>query len=72
MRSRMRKSSVGFWRNMFLWKHPLIDKKHKLRMFRRHVHMLEYAGAETWILDDKAMASFNHWAGSKGAAAHWP
>jgi hypothetical protein len=54
MESRMRSSSASFWRAQHLWRHPDNSVHDKLRMFRRYLMKLVYAGHVTWFLDDDA------------------
>lgn len=50
----MRSSGAGFWRVHHLWRHPDISVHEKLRMFRRYLMKLVYAGHVTCFLDDDA------------------
>ena len=65
MESRMRSSGAGFWRVQHLWRHPDISVRDKLRMFRRYLMKLVYAGHVTWFLDKDAQRKLNYWAGTK-------
>jgi hypothetical protein len=65
LRQRMGHATKEFLKGLHLWKHTRISRKSKLRMFRRHVMQLVYAGAHTWLLDDKAVKRLNWWAAGK-------
>jgi hypothetical protein len=65
MESRMRVSTAGFWRLQHLWRHPDIPERDKLRMFRRFLMQLVYAGHVAWFLDEDAQRALNYWTGSK-------
>jgi hypothetical protein len=65
MESRMRMSTAGFWRVQHLWRHPDISPRDKLRMFRRFLMQLVYAGHVAWCLDDDAQRALNYWTASK-------
>lgn len=41
------------------------EKRHKLRMFRRYLMKLTYAGADTWRLTKTAQKALNHWTAQK-------
>ena len=61
----MRVAGADFYKVMHMWKHPMVRRRDKLRMFRRYLMKLVYAGANTLILDDKACAALNDWTSSK-------
>ena len=65
---RMAKADVGFYAAMKLWRCPVLKRRHKLRMYRRYLMILVYAGAVCWILDEAALRRLNHWNGAKMAA----
>jgi hypothetical protein len=65
MESRMWVSTAGFWRVQHMWRHPDISERDKLRMFRRYLMQLVYAGHVAWFLDDDAQKALNYWTGSK-------
>eukprot|EP01052_Picozoa_sp_SAG31_P025385 SAG31_NODE_2221_length_6156_cov_5.333994_10_plen_310_part_00 len=65
MHRRMQLASVGYWKARHLFCSPLLKKKHKLRMFRRYLMKLTYAGADTWRLTKTAQKALNHWTAQK-------
>ena len=68
MLQRMAKANVAFYKAMHLWTHKTLKRKHKLRMYRRYLMILLYAGAVTWILNKAALAKLNDWNGAKMSA----
>ena len=68
MRARMAKADVEFYRATPLWRCPVLTRKSKLRMYRRYLMILVYAGAVCWVLDAAALKNLNHWNGAKMAA----
>ena len=68
MRVRMAKADVEFYRAMPLWRCKVLSRRSKLRMYRRYLMILVYAGASCWILDAAARRALNHWNGAKMAA----
>ena len=65
MTARMNKSTAEFWKSYHLWKHPIIRRRDKFRMFRQFLMMLVYAGAQTWILTPARCSNLNGWAADK-------
>ena len=58
---RMAAASREFNKDMHLWTHPRLRIKAKLRMFRRHLMQLIYAGAQCWLLTDEVQRRLNWW-----------
>ena len=46
---RMAAATREFNKGMHMWTHPRLRIKAKLRMFRRHLMQLIYAGAQCWL-----------------------
>eukprot|EP01046_Picozoa_sp_COSAG06_P013855 COSAG06_NODE_846_length_11978_cov_4.785420_3_plen_195_part_00 len=64
----MAKADVEFYHAMPLWRCKVLSRRSKLRMYRRYLMILVYAGASCWILDVVARRALNHWNGAKMAA----
>ena len=61
MEHRMQITSAVFFKHLHLWKHEEVAPEQKLGMFNHLIAKLVYAGAVTWILDDKALRKLNGW-----------
>ena len=68
MRTRMAKADAEFYKAMPLWRCTVLTRRSKLRMYRRYLMILVYAGAACWVLNAAALKNLNGWNGAKMAA----
>jgi ribonuclease HI len=68
METKMAKADAEFWRGLHMWKTPYICRRSKMRMFRRYLQILIYAGQVCWYLTREVEKKLNNWVGAKMAA----
>jgi hypothetical protein len=65
---RIGKADAEFYRGLHLWRSKYVKRRQKMRMYRRYLQILIYAGAVCWTLTRAVQKKLNHWSGAKMAA----